>query len=81
MHPAYVDRSGVSSVTLLVHVNAQGRPVRWKVEESSGNPRLDEAAMHTMREARFAPHIVDGIAREVTVVAKLHYPFKERAAR
>ena len=81
MDPAYTDRSGVSSVTLLVHVDAQGRPVRWKVQESSGNARLDEAAMHTAREAKFAPYILDGVAKEVTVIARLKYPFKERANR
>jgi TonB family protein len=78
---AHADRSGSSEVVLLVHVDADGRPVRWKVEVSSGSGHLDEAAMHTVREARFVPFEIDGVARDVTVVARFRYPFKERARR
>jgi protein TonB len=75
------DRKGSSTVVLLVHVDAEGQPLRWKVQESSGNPRLDEAALHTMRNARFVPHRVAGAAREVTVVARFNYPFKDTGRR
>lgn len=42
--------------------------------ESCGSPAHDEAALHAMRAAKFAPHLVDGTPADVTVVVPLHLP-------
>ena len=76
--PRAIDRSGTSTVVLRVLVDETGKVVRSTVDQSSGNANLDEALLHKMRETRFEPHLVDGNAVPVTVVAPMHVPFKER---
>ena len=75
------DRTKTSTVVMLIHVDKDGQPVHWRVEQSSGNGRLDEAAMHSIRTARFVPYQVDGVSQAVTVVAPMHFPFAERGSR
>lgn len=76
--PWAVDRSRTSTVVLHVHVDAAGLPVRARIERSSGNPRIDEAALGAVRKARFAPLQVDGVAQPVTLVLPMQFPFQER---
>jgi len=73
-----VDRTRSSTVVLHVHVDAQGAVVRTRIEQSSGNPRIDEAAMHALRTARFEPYRFGGTAEAATLVLPMHVPFAER---
>jgi periplasmic protein TonB len=43
------------TVLLRVGVGADGLPVSWSVERSSGHPRLDEAAVAAVAGWRFEP--------------------------
>lgn len=61
-------------VVLRVHVDAAGEARRVVLLESCGSPAHDEAALHAMRAAKFAPHLVDGTPADVTVVVPLHLP-------
>lgn len=61
-------------VVVRVHVDAEGNVARAMLVESSGSPGHDEAALHAMRDARFAPKLVDGVATDVTLVLPLHLP-------
>jgi len=47
-------------VTLRVLVSADGRPDRIELERSSGSKALDLAALHGVREWRFAPALRGG---------------------
>lgn len=75
------DKTKTTTVVVVVHVDAEGQPVRWRLEQSSGNARIDEAGLHSIRAARFAPYLVDGKPQEVTVVAPMHFPFADRSPR
>ncbi|AGA34114.1 Ferric siderophore transport system, periplasmic binding protein TonB [Thioalkalivibrio nitratireducens DSM 14787] len=43
------------TVLLWVAVGADGRPVSWRVEKSSGHERLDNAALAAVEGWRFEP--------------------------
>lgn len=55
------------SALLRVLVDERGRPTEIQVVKSSGYPRLDQQAVQAMRNARFKPHVEDGIARPMWV--------------
>ena len=74
-----LDRSHGSTVVVKLHVDQRGETVRAVLQESSGSTRLDEAALLSVRSARFAPYVADGVAQDVTLTMPLHYPFHERA--
>ncbi|MFT3664942.1 energy transducer TonB family protein [Piscinibacter sp.] len=61
-------------VVLRVHVDAAGEVRRVVLLESCGSPGHDEAAMHSMRAAKFAPKLIDGKPADVTMVVPLHLP-------
>jgi protein TonB len=42
-------------VLLLVQVSPQGTPMQVRIRESSGHPRLDEAALEAVRQWHFVP--------------------------
>lgn len=67
------DGPQAGTVVLRLHVDETGQVLRWAVLESSGHANLDEAARDAAREARFAPHRIDGMATPVTVVAPMHF--------
>ncbi|APW35925.1 hypothetical protein RD110_00775 [Rhodoferax koreense] len=71
------EKSGVLTTVLVVHVDAQGKAVRSRVEQSSGHARVDEAAKLALLEARFAPYTVDGAPEAVSVVMPMHVPVKK----
>jgi TonB family protein len=64
---------------LRVHVGTDGSVRRVALHESSGSPAHDEAALHGMRDMRFAPKLVEGEARDVTLVVPLHLPLSKTA--
>ncbi len=72
------DRSRNSVVVLQVFVGTDGAVVQARVTESSNNPVLDAAALHTMRALRFAPYRIAGVAQAVTVLATTRFPFYDR---
>ena len=49
------EKSGLLTTVLVAHVDAEGKVVRSRVEESSGHARGDEAAKLALLDARFAP--------------------------
>ena len=65
-------------MVLHVHVDEQGQVVRSRVEQGSGNPHIDEAALHAVRATAFQPYRADGTATAVTMVLPMHVPFVER---
>lgn len=55
-YPRMSRRAGEEGTVMLrVRVLADGRPSSIDVAESSGHPRLDEAARETVRNWRFTP--------------------------
>lgn len=60
---ALEDRAQGTAI-LRVQVDAQGKPRHVAIDTSSGDVRLDEAAIATVREWRFNPAQVDGVAVE-----------------
>ncbi len=64
-------------VRLKVLVDEQGRPRDIEVARSSGYPRLDQQALQAMKKARFQPHLEDGQARTVWVVAPLTFNLED----
>jgi TonB family protein len=72
------DRSHNSEVVLQVHVDSDGQVQQVRVYQSSNNPVLDEAVLHTMRQIRFAPYRTNGVAQPVTVLAPMRFPFYDR---
>jgi len=63
------------SVRLRVMVDERGRPQEVQVAQSSGFPRLDEAAVSAVKRWVFAPAVQDAIAvptwTQVSVVFRL----------
>ncbi len=74
--PRGTERGGRSTVVLRLHVDAEGRTQPVGLVQSSGIASLDEAAMQTAREARFAPYVKGGSAQAVTLVMPMHYPLR-----
>ena len=55
-YPPLLRAAGVGgSVTVLAHVDTQGRVVAAEMAVSSGNPTLDQAALEAVRLFRFTP--------------------------
>ena len=46
-------------------IDARGRVISASLAKSSGHPRLDEAALKWVKDARFSPGTVDGAAQAV----------------
>lgn len=66
------------TVVLKVLVDELGRPKEVEVAKSSGHARLDQQAMQAMRRARFQPHIEDGAARPVWVMAPQTFTLEDQ---
>lgn len=64
-------------VRLKVLVDETGRPRDIEIAKSSGYPRLDQAAVSAMRAARFQPHLEEGVARTVWVLAPLTFNLED----
>ncbi|WP_018868059.1 energy transducer TonB [Thioalkalivibrio sp. ALJ10] len=64
------------TVMLRVTVSAEGEPVRWEVEESSGYDRLDEAALSAVERWRFEPARRGGRAVEAEVVVPMEFQLR-----
>ncbi|MCC7463734.1 MAG: energy transducer TonB [Gammaproteobacteria bacterium] len=64
-------------VEVRVLVDARGLPGEARVLRSSGSPRLDAAALATVRATRFKPYTEDGNARPFWVVMPLLFELSE----
>lgn len=64
----------VRPCVLKVHVDKDGNVRRVWVEQTSGSPGHDRAAMKAMKTQRFEPHLVDGEPAAVTLVVPLDLP-------
>lgn len=60
-------------VILRVRVGAQGASLAVDIRQSSGHPRLDEAARAAVEKWRFVPARQGGEAVEATVLVPLHF--------
>ena len=58
-------------VLVRVRVDEQGRPEQAVLQQSSGSPRLDEAALAAVAATRFKPYREGGAARPFWVVMPL----------
>ncbi|WP_322521836.1 energy transducer TonB [Guyparkeria halophila] len=63
-------------VRLLVVVDADGRPIDWSVERSSGHERLDRAAMEAVAKWRFEPATRGGNAVQGEVIVPLRFKLR-----
>ena len=61
------------SLLMRVHVDTEGKVVRASLLESSGNGRLDQAALTAVYVSRFVPFVEDGKAVAVTAVGPMHF--------
>lgn len=74
-YPAAAQRLGESgTVVLALLVGTDGRVVDSKIEQSSGSPRLDQAARQALTLCQFTPGTVDGKPEQAW--GKLAYAFK-----
>ena len=74
VYPAAARRLGETGTALVrVVVDVNGLPREVTLHQSSGHPRLDEAALDAMRGARFQPYRVDGKAVEAVAIAPLAF--------
>ena len=65
-YPLAEIRANAQGTTALeLCIDAGGRVTSAKLARSSGHARLDEAALAWVRQARFAPGLVDGVAQPV----------------
>lgn len=73
--PDLVRKGRVTGPAILrAHVTAEGTVARAALLESCGNPDLDEASIHAMRDMRFKPYTFGGVPLEVTLVVPVHVP-------
>ncbi|MER2625795.1 MAG: energy transducer TonB, partial [Accumulibacter sp.] len=74
VYPAASRRLGEEGRVLLrVRVSAQGLPLSVDIRQSSGSPRLDEAARAAVERWRFVPAKQGTEAVESTVVVPLQF--------
>ena len=75
--PAYPEtarRAGWEGrVTVRVEVSADGLPLRVALEKSSGYAVLDQAALRTVKNWRFQPRTVGGVAMTGTVDVPVNF--------
>jgi protein TonB len=73
-YPPLAKRNGEQGkVMLRVLVNERGRPERVEIAQSSGSPRLDEAARQAAMRALFKPHLEDGRAIAVFAMVPINF--------
>jgi protein TonB len=76
-YPAISKRQGEEGkVDLRVLVSEAGRPQRVEVVNSSGVPRLDEAARQAVMRALFKPHIENGKPVTVFVLVPINFELR-----
>ena len=61
------------SLLMRVHIDEEGKVVRASLLESSGNGRLDQAALKAVYVSRFVPFVEDGQPVAVTAAGPMHF--------
>ena len=83
-YPANLFEQQVEGVVLLrLYVTASGTlvPDSTRIEESSGFPELDSAALRSIEQLRFAPARRDGLPVATAFVQPVHFRHPELAAQ
>ncbi len=83
-YPADLFEQQVEGVVLLrLYVTASGTlvPDSTRIEESSGFPELDSAALRSIDQLRFAPARRDGIPIATAFVQPVHFRHPDLAAQ
>ena len=83
-YPADLFEQQVEGVVLLrLYVTASGTlvPDSTRIEESSGFPELDSAALRSIDQLRFAPARRDGLPVATAFVQPVHFRHPELAAQ
>ena len=78
VYPAASNRlreTGTVVVRVLIGEDGSAREVR--VQQSSGHPRLDAAAVAAVRKARFRPYTDDGVAVAVWAPAPIEFELEK----
>lgn len=74
VYPLASRRLGESGeVRLRVEIDAEGHTRQLRVAQSSGSPRLDDAALAAVRAARFAPYTDNGVPLAVWTVVPIAF--------
>ncbi len=68
------------TVMLRVHVDADGRATEVEIKTSSGFPRLDQAALQTVRQWRFVPGRLGGKAVAAWVLVPVAFSLSQAPA-
>ncbi len=63
-------------VTLRLLIDEKGHAERVEIQQSSGYPRLDEAARAAILRAAFKPHLEDGRPVPVYVTVPISFSLK-----
>ncbi len=64
-------------VEVRITVAADGRVTDVQIETSSGHTLLDDSALEAVRQWRFKPGLVEGIAAERVVLHRVHFTLSE----
>jgi protein TonB len=67
-------------VVLRVLIDERGTACDVAIENSSGHPRLDQAAKEAIVRAEFRPYIEDGVARRAMVLIPIEFSLNARVA-
>lgn len=78
VYPATSRRLGESGeVRVRVEIDTEGHAQQLRVQQSSGWPRLDEAALAAVRAARFAPYAEGGVPLAVWTVVPIVFELQD----
>ncbi len=76
-YPISAHRAGIEGkVMLRLLIDEKGLPQRADVQQSSGHPRLDEAARNAALRALFKPHVEDGHPMPVYALVPISFSLK-----
>ncbi|HEX4327636.1 MAG TPA: energy transducer TonB [Burkholderiales bacterium] len=64
-------------VVLRVLINTQGKPENVQIRQSSGSPRLDEAARLAVLESLFKPYIENGVPRAAIATIPINFSLSD----
>jgi len=74
VYPVATQVEGIQgTVKLLVTVTKEGEVGAVEVARSSGDPRLDSAAVSAVKKWRYRPAVQDGIPRQVDTYASITF--------
>lgn len=76
-YPISARRAGIEGkVMLRLLIDEKGLPQRADIQQSSGHPRLDEAARNAALRALFKPHVEDGHPMPVYALVPISFSLR-----